>query len=166
MAIQQEERTSGASWDQTRDISALLYRAARLLDSGEYLAFVNLFTEDGSYKAIPLQNYERGLPLGLIDDDRARMLDRHEMIERYWSLEPTQTRHLVTNVEISMHGPDRARVLSAFVVYVTGPRGLPEVQGLGRYEDHVVDLGAGWQFHRRVAVFDNHLIAHAISCPF
>ncbi len=165
MATTQREPARAATGDEAREITDLLYRAARLLDSGDHLGFVDLFIEDGTYKAIPLQNHQRGLPLGLIEDDRLRMLDRHEMLERYWSLEPTQTRHLVTNVEVAMHGPGHARVLSAFVVFVTGPLGLPEIQGLGRYEDEVVDRGAGWRFLRRLAVFDNHMIAHPISLP-
>jgi 3-phenylpropionate/cinnamic acid dioxygenase small subunit len=147
------------------EVTRLLLQSARLLDDGNYAGWIDLFTDDGMYKAISVENHRLGLPLGIIEDNVPRMWDRKEMIDKYWSLEPTQTRHLVSNIDVHPDGDGAVSIDSCFVVYIVMPKGVPEVMSLGRYEDRVVSTPAGWRFHRRLAIFDNHLITHAVHLP-
>lgn len=147
------------------EVTRLLFHAARLLDDGDYAGWIGLFTADGTYKAISADNHRLGLPLGLIEDNVARMWDRKEMIDTYWSLEPTQTRHLVSNVDVRPDSDGDVIVDSYFVVHIVMPKGVPEVMGVGRYEDRVVHTPAGWRFRSRLAIFDNSLITHAVHLP-
>jgi 3-phenylpropionate/cinnamic acid dioxygenase small subunit len=156
---------STVTWEVFHDITGLLHRAARLLDERDFAAWIELFTDDGTYKAMSAENHERGWPLGIIDDDRARMFDRLEMIEHYWNLEPTTTRHLVTNVDVSLADERTAVVASYFAVFITRPPGTVDVQATGRYSDDLVHDGSEWRFRHRLAIYDNTLLRHAVPYP-
>ena len=162
-----ESRTATAQLDfaDHQAVTALLFEAARLLDSGRYREWIDLFTEDGTYKAISAENQERGWPLGIIDDIRDSMLDRAELMDTYWSIEPQRTRHLVTNVVAVPLGDDRVRVESCFVVLLAARDGIAAVQAMGRYEDEVERLDGRWRFRSRLAVYDNTMLVHNVTMP-
>ncbi|HKS49817.1 MAG TPA: aromatic-ring-hydroxylating dioxygenase subunit beta [Amycolatopsis sp.] len=142
----------------------LLYRACTALDERRYRDWIELFAPDGRYVATSAENFENGWPLAVIDDNRSSMLDRAEMIEKYWTVEPARTRRMVGNVDIAVVSPERLNVRSAFVVYLTNPEGRVEIQATGSYRDELVHLD-DWRFQRRTAVHDNDLLTHTVTYP-
>lgn len=153
------------TFEETQSIAHLLHEAARLLDAGAYRDWVELFVDDGLYQAISAENHANGWPLKVMDDEKNRMLDRAEMIERFFQLPSVRYRHVVGNVDIAMTADDRAQIQAVFVVYMSSDRAQIEVQATGRYEDEVVRTGDRWQFVRRIAIFDNALLVGPLTYP-
>ena len=146
-------------------VQRLLNQACTTLDERRYRDWIELFAPTGRYVATSAENFENGWPLAVIDDSRSSMLDRAEMIEKYWSVEPGRTRRMVGNVDIEVVSPERLDVRSAFVVYLTTPDGRVEIQATGCYRDELVRLG-DWRFQLRTAVHDNDLLTHTVTYPF
>lgn len=143
----------------------LLHQACVLLDERRYRDWIELFAPDGRYIAISAENFENNWPLAVIDDDHKSMLDRVEMIENYWSVEPFRTRRMVGDVDIGTVSADRLSVRSAFVVYLINSDGQVEIQAVGTYRDELVYLDR-WRIRRRTAVHDNELLTHTVTYPF
>jgi 3-phenylpropionate/cinnamic acid dioxygenase small subunit len=53
----------------------LLADYGALLDHGNYAAWLGLFAPECTYNVVPRENYERGLPVGLIYCDSRAMLE-------------------------------------------------------------------------------------------
>ena len=149
---------------QRERVLRLLHRASSTLDDRRYRDWIELFTSSGRYIAISAENFENRWPLAVIDDNRSSMLDRAEMIEKYWSIEPSRTRRTVSNVEIDAVDNETIKVRSVFVVYVTSPTGQVEIQATGTYYDDIAHSD-GWRFRRRTAVHDNDLLTHPVTYP-
>ena len=147
------------------EVQRLLHQACASLDERRYRDWIELFAPDGRYIATSAENFENGWPLAVIDDNRSSMLDRAEMIEKYWSVEPARTRRMVGNIDIEVANPQRLNVRSAFVVYLTNSVGRVEIQATGVYHDELVYLD-GWRFQRRTAIHDNDLLTHPVTYPF
>ncbi|MYH72514.1 MAG: hypothetical protein F4153_08070 [Acidimicrobiia bacterium] len=160
------ESTSNGSTRTQEAVRQLLYTASRHLDAGEYEQWIGLFTSNGRYRAMSVDNAEMNSPLTIIDDRVETMHDRGEMIDKYWSIEPTRTNHVVSNIEIDFDGDAAADVHSVFVVFVSEiSDGRVEIQAMGRYQDRVRDVDGEWRFEDRVAVYDNALLTHPVSLP-
>ncbi|MCA1841676.1 MAG: nuclear transport factor 2 family protein [Actinobacteria bacterium] len=162
-----ENRSAAQQLDfaEYQEVTALLFEAARLLDDGRYRDWIELFTDDGEYKAMSAENHERGWPLGIIDDIRDSMLDRAEIMEKYWSIEPFRTRRLVSNVVAVPIEEGRVRVESSFLVLVAARDGVAQMQAMGRYEDIVEQSGDRWRFRSRLAIHDNTMLSHNVTMP-
>ena len=173
MTVTEVERNGAAETDipdreresvPREEVLCLLHRACTTLDERRYRHWIDLFAQNGRYIAISLENFENGWPLAVIDDNRSSMLDRAEMIEKYWSIEPSRTRRMVSNVEIDVAEPNLLKVRSAFVVYVTNSVGQVEIQATGTYYDEICQTDR-WRFLRRTAVHDNDLLTHPVTYP-
>jgi hypothetical protein len=76
------------------------------------------------------------------------------------------TRHLCTNIRITVESPDRARGLTYAVIYSANANRLPEAyfgikadprQMVGEFEDVFVRTGEGWRIATRRARFVMHI---------
>lgn len=117
-------------------VEDLLYLEARLLDEWRLDEWLTLYTDDARY-VVPATDTPDGDPdcdLVLIDDDRARMqsrVDRLNSRRAHREYPHSNTRHMVSNVELRARSVGVLDVTAAFAVFRF--RGDRSVYYVGRY---------------------------------
>jgi anthranilate 1,2-dioxygenase small subunit len=148
-----------------------LYTAyADCLDSDALERWPEFFTEDCRYRITSAENYDSGLPLGLIYATSKNMLrDRVSALREANIYEPQRYRHLVSGIRTagvpSASGPDELDVTANFVVIRTMQDGAMILFAAGRYIDRVVRGDPGWLFARKDVVLDSRQIDTLLAIP-
>lgn len=150
---------------KTHEVTTYLYKLAHMLDDFEVAAFVEEFTEDGSYRLITRQNFERGLRVHIIDDDKDRLRYRRDLILKYWQYEKFRSTRALANPLVSFPAPDRAEVRSSFVVYQTSAEGIATLNLVGVLQDRFVFDDQRWRIKDRFAILENSLPEEAVIVP-
>ncbi|MBN9425759.1 MAG: 3-phenylpropionate/cinnamic acid dioxygenase subunit beta [Burkholderiales bacterium] len=148
------------------DVNRFLFREASLLDDRRFRDWLKLFTDDVVYWAPMLSNrvgkdmrYERSRygEMAHFEEDKRSLTGRVERMETgmAWAESPpSRTRHLVSNVEVTLtKKADEIKVRSAFLVYRTHMETDEEIYG-GCREDLLRGSPGKWQIARRTIVID------------
>ena len=136
------------------------------LDADELEHWPYFFTEDCFYRVTSAENYEAGLPLGLIHATSRNMLkDRVSALREANIYEPQRYRHIVSSIKIvEEHGVALALVAN-FLVVRTMQEGDMTLFGAGRYVDQVRQTDEGWKFARKDVVLDSRQIDTLLAIP-
>src|SRR5918911_4403619 len=87
------------------EVETLYADYAACLDSDELERWPDFFTEDCRYRITSAENYEAGLPLGLIYATSKNMLhDRVSALREANIYEPQRYRHLISGIRIAGGG--------------------------------------------------------------
>lgn len=120
-----------------RDCERLVLDFAYFSDRQEYEALVALFTGDGVMHR----------PNG------DRLVGRDAILKAYQARHAGRmTRHICTNIRITIESPERARGFTYAVVY-SAAASEPTKSQVGEFEDDFVRTPAGWRFQERRARF-------------
>jgi uncharacterized protein (TIGR02246 family) len=133
-----------------RACERLVHDAVHLNDTQDFAGFAGLFTVDGS----------------LIRPGAAPLVGR-EAIRQAYEARPRSrvTRHLCTNVRITVESADRARGLTYVLLFGADAAQPPANhygwpadarQLLGQFEDEFARTSGGWRIHSRRASFAMH----------
>jgi 3-phenylpropionate/cinnamic acid dioxygenase small subunit len=118
-----------------------LYAAyTSIVDGRRWDQWPDLFTEECAYAVYSLDNVERGLPLAyMLDDCRARLLDRIKFITEVWAgtVEPYRTRHVTQHTQTKALDEDTYDVQANVLVTYTDMDGVPGILASGYYEDRI-----------------------------
>ena len=144
-----------------------LYTAyADCLDSDALERWPEFFTEDCWYRITSAENYEAGLPLGLIYATSKDMLhDRVSALREANIYEPQRYRHIVSGIRISGEPDGALEIAANFVVVRTMQDGAMILFAAGRYLDRVVRGNGGWLFARKDVVLDSRQIDTLLAIP-
>ncbi len=148
-----------------------LYTAyAACIDTDALEDWPEFFTDDCVYRITSAENYEAGLPLGLIYATSKNMLvDRVMALREANIYEPQRYRHLISCLRVDGAENDALDVSANFLVVRTMQDGAMMLFAAGRYLDRVVraDVGAegGWRFARKVVVLDSRRIDTLLALP-
>ena len=144
-----------------------LYTAyAACLDTDALEGWPEFFTEDCRYRITSAENYDSGLPIGLIYATSKNMLrDRVSALRQANIYEPQRYRHLITGVAIAGRDEGGIEVTASFLVVRTMQDGGMTVFAVGRYIDRVVRGPSGWQFARKDVVLDSRRIDTLLAIP-
>ena len=154
-----------------------LYTAyADCLDRDALERWPEFFTEDCRYRITSAENYEAGLPLGLIYATSKDMLrDRVSALREANIYEPQRYRHIVSGIRSGgddrsagvppASGPDEFDLTADFLVVRTMQDGAMTLFGAGRYIDRVVRGDAGFLFARKDVVLDSRQIDTLLAIP-
>ena len=144
-----------------------LYTAyAACLDTDALEHWPEFFTEDCRYRITSAENYDSGLPIGLIYATSKNMLrDRVSALRQANIYEPQRYRHLITGVAIAARDAGGLDVTASFLVVRTMQDGAMTVFAVGRYIDRVVRGPAGWLFARKDVVLDSRRIDTLLAIP-
>ena len=136
------------------------------LDADELEHWPDFFTEDCFYRITSAENYEAGMPLGLIHATSRNMLkDRVSALREANIYEPQRYRHLVSSIKI-VRGAGRALDLMAnFLVVRTMQEGDMTLFAAGRYLDQVRREDGAWKFARKTVVLDSRQIDTLLAIP-
>lgn len=149
-----------------------LYTAyADCLDSDALERWPEFFSEDCRYRITSAENYEAGLPLGLIYATSKNMLrDRVSALREANIYEPQRYRHLISGIRIVGEQNGALDTEASFAVIRTMQDGAMTLFAAGRYLDRVVrcDAGGGdngWLFARKDVVLDSRQIDTLLAIP-
>lgn len=136
------------------------------LDADELERWPDFFTEDCFYRITSAENYEAGLPLGLIYATSRNMLkDRVSALRQANIYEPQRYRHLVSSIKIVGETPEVLDLVANFLVVRTMQDGEMTIFGAGCYVDQVRCDGDNWKFARKIVVLDSRQIDTLLAIP-
>ena len=148
------------------ELEALYADYAACLDTDALEHWPEFFTDNCVYRVTTAENYEAGLPLGLIYATSKNMLkDRVTALREANIYEPQRYRHLVSGVRVQHDDIDVLEVNANFLVVRTMQDGAMTVFAAGRYIDRVARGVAGWHFASRIVVLDSRRIDTLLAIP-
>ena len=143
---------------------------AATLDEGRFDAWPAFFVEDGRYTVQARENFDRGLPLALIDlESRGMMRDRVYGVTQTIYHRPYYMRHVVGRAQVlpGQEG-DAAGLVRAqanYAVFRTRPGDASEVYNVGRYVDTLVRTAEGLRLASRRCVYDSEMVLNSLIYP-
>jgi anthranilate 1,2-dioxygenase small subunit len=136
------------------------------LDADELERWPDFFTQDCFYRITSAENYEAGLPLGLIYATSRNMLkDRVNALRQANIYEPQRYRHLVSSIRIVGEVAEELDLVANFLVVRTMQDGEMTIFGAGYYVDQVRHYGDSWKFARKIVVLDSRQIDTLLAIP-
>ncbi len=136
------------------------------LDARELDRWPGFFTGACSYRLQSRENFDRGLPLCVLNlDSRAMLVDRVYGARETIYHDPYVQRH-VSGLPRLLQRDGGALVSETPVLVLRTKRdAMPEILVAGRYLDRVVPTPEGLRFAQRWLIFDNDLLANSIVDP-
>ena len=148
------------------EIEQLYTAYAHCLDDDRLEEWPEFFTEDCIYRVTSAENFEAGLPLGIIYATSKNMLiDRVMALRQANIYEPQRYRHLVSCVQIASAEGDTLDAVANFMVVRTMQDGAMTVFAAGRYIDRVVRTEGSWRFAGKQVVLDSRQIDTLLAIP-
>ena len=148
------------------ELESLYTEYAACLDSDRLEDWPEFFAEDCHYRVTSAENYENGLPLGLIYATSQNMLrDRVSALRDANIYEPQRYRHLVSGIRIEQEDGGALDVTANFLVVRTMQDGGMILFAAGRYVDRVERAGAAWKFTKKIVVLDSRQIDTLLAIP-
>lgn len=139
---------------------------AAALDDQRFDAWPAFFLPDGRYKVQARENFDRGLPLALIDlESQGMMRDRIYGVTQTIFHAPYYTRHLVSPARVLGEAGGRIQAQAHYAVFRTRPGEASEVYNVGRYIDEIERTSAGLRLASRTCVYDSEMILNSLIYP-
>jgi anthranilate 1,2-dioxygenase small subunit len=136
------------------------------LDADELERWPDFFIEDCFYRVTSAENYEAGLPLGLIHATSRNMLkDRVSALREANIYEPQRYRHIVSSIKIVDDRGKTLDLVTNFLVVRTIQEGDMTLFATGRYVDRIMQVGDNWKFARKEVVLDSRQIDTLLAIP-
>jgi len=136
------------------------------LDTDQLEHWPDFFTEDCFYRVTSAENFEAGMPLGLIHATSRNMLkDRVSALREANIYEPQRYRHLVSSITTVEDRSEALDLTANFLVVRTMQEGDMTLFAAGRYVDRVVRDGGDWKFARKEVVLDSRQIDTLLAIP-
>jgi salicylate 5-hydroxylase small subunit len=136
------------------------------LGEGDYESWPDFFTEACIYKIIPRENYDAGLPLGLMQaESRGMLIDRVAAIRKTTLYAPRLVRRLVGSIMLRAIAADGMRLSASFAVFQTMLNEPSTVFLCGRFYDRVVEDVGTLRFAERICVTDSTLVPTSLIFP-
>ncbi len=148
------------------EIEQLYTAYAHCLDDDRLEEWPEFFTEDCAYRVTSAENYEAGLPLGIIYATSKNMLvDRVMALRRANIYEPQRYRHLISSMQIATAEGHALGAVANFLVVRTMQDGAMTLFAAGRYIDRVVRTDTGWKFAGKQVILDSRQIDTLLALP-
>lgn len=148
------------------ELEALYSEYAHCLDADRLEDWPEFFTDDCVYRVTSAENFEAGLPLGIIyATSKAMLVDRVMALRKANIYEPQRYRHVIANLRIERDSGNALDLYANFIVVRTMQDGAMSLFAAGRYVDRVVHADGGWKFARKDAVLDSRRIDTLLAIP-
>jgi salicylate 5-hydroxylase small subunit len=139
---------------------------AACLDEARLDEWPGFFTDVCTYKVVPRENYDRGLPLATIwAESRGMLEDRVVGITQTMTYAPHYWRHIVSVPRFREVTDDVIRVETGYIIVKTFIDAPSELFQAGRYLDEIVRDEGRLRFREKLCVFDSVLIANSLIYP-
>lgn len=138
----------------SEQVTQFLYRYARVIDSGDGLGWVDMFTPDAEYS---VTTYEQAKGDGLflfVDRGIEALKERVAYVEGMWWATRRKNLHLINNVIIDGDDGLDLTVSSYFVLARASWDGRSNLHACGEYHDVIRRVDGGMKLHRHRVVID------------
>ena len=150
----------------TLTVQDLNARYAQAIDDNRLEAWPDFFTEDGRYRVTTAENFERGLPLGMIHaTSRAMLRDRVRALRDANVYEAQRYRHILGVPLIAADGEGVVAAQTSFLVARIMHTGETALFATGRYHDRIVLSGGATRFAEKLVILDSRLIDTLLAIP-
>jgi len=137
-----------------------------LIDAVEFDAWLALFGAACSYHIVPRENYERGLPAGLVYcDSRAVLEDRIRALREANKYNIHIDRHLIGLPRLLGEDADATLVEAPFAVYQTDQEGETRLFATGLYRDRIVVEAGDLKFRDKLVLLDTFAVPSLLATP-
>ena len=137
-----------------------------LIDAAEFDAWLALFAATCSYHILPRENYERGLPAGLVYcDSRAMLEDRIRALREANKYNIHNDRHLIGLPRLMGEERDAQLIEAPFAVYQTDQEGETRLFATGLYRDRIVVEADGFKFRDKLVLLDTFAVPSLLATP-
>ncbi len=167
---------NAATWILLAEVNHRQAEYAAALDERRFSDWAGFFTSDARYSVQARENFDRGLPLCLIDlESQAMMQDRVYGVTQTIYHIPYYTRHVIgqarwlgpslqTGSE-SESGVVRFKTDTNYAVFRTKPADATEVFNVGRYLDEWVRVDGELLLSARRCVYDSEMVLNSLIYP-
>jgi anthranilate 1,2-dioxygenase small subunit len=150
------------------EIETFNTRYATALDEERLADWTEMFTDDALYVVVSRENFDRGLPAGLIYcENKAMIRDRAFALEETTMFAPRYLRHLIGNLAVlgeDAQGNIRATA-NYLLMQVVFDRPDAKIHQVGVYRDLFRRQDGGLKLAERRCVYDSLLIDNAMCLP-
>jgi anthranilate 1,2-dioxygenase small subunit len=137
-----------------------------LIDAADFDAWLGLFAERCSYHIVPRENYQRGLPAGLVFcDSRAVLEDRIGALRDANKYNIHTDRHLIGLPRLVSDAGEDAVVEAPFAVFQTDQEGETRLFATGLYRDGVVCEAGALKFRDKLVLLDTFAVPSLLATP-
>ena len=148
------------------ELDALYADYAHCLDNDELEAWPEFFTDDCRYRITSAENFEAGLPLGIVyATSKAMLVDRVMALRKANIYEPQRYRHMIGAVKIGAEEQGVLPVVANVIVVRVMQDGAMVLFAAGRYVDRLVRQGGAWKFAGKDVVLDSRQIDTLLAIP-
>jgi anthranilate 1,2-dioxygenase small subunit len=136
------------------------------LDADALERWPDFFVEAAAYRITSAENYEAGLPLGLIyATSRAMLKDRVAALREANIYEPQRYRHLVSAIKLVKDAGEAVEATANFLIVRTLQDGEMTIFAAGRYLDTLRREDGRWKFAAKLVVVDSRQIDTLLAIP-
>lgn len=136
------------------------------LDDEEFERWPEFFADECSYKIIPRENFDRGLPIAtLMCESKGMLKDRVVAVRQTSTYAPRYMRHIVSSLRIGGWEGGTLGVQANYVVLETLVDQFTRVFQSGRYIDRLVVDDGRLKFCEKLCVFDSILVPNSLVFP-
>lgn len=148
------------------ELDALYADYAHCLDNDALEAWPDFFTDDCRYRITSAENFEAGLPLGIVyATSKAMLVDRVMALRKANIYEPQRYRHMVGAIQIGAEDQGVLPVVANVIVVRIMQDGAMTVFAAGRYVDRLVRVAGAWKFAGKEVVLDSRQIDTLLAIP-
>ena len=148
------------------EIDALYADYAHCLDNDALEDWPDFFTEDCRYRITSAENYEAGLPIGIVyATSRAMLVDRVMALRKANIYEPQRYRHMIGALKIGAEEDGVVPVVANLVVVRIMQDGAMMLFAAGRYIDRLSRRGGELKFAGKDVVLDSRQIDTLLAIP-
>ena len=154
------------AFDDYFALTQLYASYASTVDAADWDGWCECFIDACTYKLIPRENFDRGLPLATLSFESKGMLkDRAYAIRETLFHDPYYQRHIVGAPRVLRVAGDVIHSEANYAVFRTKLSELTHVFNVGRYLDEVVRTPQGLKFASRLCIYDSEMIPNSIIYP-
>jgi anthranilate 1,2-dioxygenase small subunit len=134
-----------------------------LIDLATFDEWLDLFAEECRYQIIPRENFDRGLPAGLVFcDSRAMLEDRIQALREANKYNIHTDRHVIGLPRIVGDG---LALEAPFAVFQTDQEGETRLFVTGLYRDRLEILGRGLKIRDKLILLDTFAVPSLLATP-
>jgi anthranilate 1,2-dioxygenase small subunit len=151
---------------QRLELDALYADYAHCLDNDALEEWPEFFTDDCGYRITSAENFEAGLPIGIVyATSKGMLVDRIMALRKANIYEPQRYRHLIGAIKIGAEEHGVLPVVANLIVVRIMQDGAMILFAAGRYVDRLVRRGEAWKFARKDVVLDSRQIDTLLAIP-
>jgi anthranilate 1,2-dioxygenase small subunit len=144
----------------------LMDEYAALIDADRLEEWLDLFAEESSYRIVPRENYDRGLPASIMLCTSKDMLrDRILSLRQANEFNPHYDRHLVTNIRVRPDGAESVQIEAHYLVVQTNLEGQSRLFSAGRYLDKARLQDGTLLFTDKLVIVDTFSVPTLLATP-